>query len=49
MVIRGRRDGIREFSEGKQGKGIAFEMEIKKISNTKGIKKSSKRSPYPNT
>jgi hypothetical protein len=35
LVSRGRGKGIGDFSEGKQGKGITFEMEIKKISNKK--------------
>jgi hypothetical protein len=29
LVSRGRKDGIGGVSEGKQGKGIAFEMQIK--------------------
>jgi hypothetical protein len=28
-----RREGTRGFAKGKQGKGITFDMEIKKISN----------------
>jgi hypothetical protein len=31
--VNGEGEWDREFSEGKSGKGITFEMEIKKISN----------------
>jgi hypothetical protein len=39
LVSRGMEGWDRGFSEGKSGKGIAFEMQIKKISNKKRKKK----------
>jgi hypothetical protein len=35
LVIRGHLEGIGAFWRGKPGKGITFEMQIKKISNRK--------------